>query len=135
MLRTSPGITRFLPAVLLSSLAALAIAQRSPEVAQRDGGEVVGVQSESRGTDSGNEIQEITDQHGSIQPVRGIQGIDAVMLQNLEAVIRVQTRPEEQEGKGTPQAAAALSFAPSDQPIQELPDARDQHQEFELEGS
>jgi len=134
MVRTSPGLTAILFAGLVTSLAALAIAQRSPDAAP-NGGDVIGIQSQSRGSDNGNEIQEITDAHGSIQPVRGIQGIDAVMLQNLEAVIRVQTRPVEQQAMGTPQVAAGLGFAPSEQPIQDLPDARDQHQEFEMEGS
>src|SRR6056297_2049687 len=91
---------------LLGSAGVLVLAQRVPDASPDPGGDVVGVQSQSRGSVQGDNIQDVTDAHGSIQPVRGIQGIDAVMLQNLEAVMRVQTRPEEDEAKGNPAAAA-----------------------------
>ncbi len=49
-----------------------------------------------------------TSQDVSIESIRGIEGIDTVPLQNLEAVLRMQTRPEEQQAQGGAGTAAAL---------------------------
>jgi len=73
----------------------------------------------------------------SIQSIRGIEGIDAVQLQNLETVLRMQTRPTEEKPRGTVRAAAALTAKEDTQeePTEQLPDARMEYLEFEMEGS
>jgi len=83
-----------------------------------------------------NTIQGVTDVHGSIQSIRGIQGIDTVMLQNLEAVLRVQSRTEPPP-RSNSSSAAALSASDEtvEDNLQKVPDGREEHLEFELEGS
>ncbi len=77
----------------------------------------------------------VSDDHGSIRSIRGIEGIDSVMLQNLEVVLRMQDRPQENQGKGGASTAARLMAREMAEPLEELPDAREEHLEFELEGS
>ena len=67
--------------------------------------------SESMTIDSAND--------GAMQSVRGIKGIDTVMLQNLEAVLRMQAPPpppEDGGGGGGVRAAAALLTMENDEP-------------------
>lgn len=82
-----------------------------------------------------NTIQGVAESAGSIQAVRGIEGIDAVMLENLEMVLRMQQRPEEQQGKGGARSAASLLSSEPSEEFEATPDDRDIHLEFELEGS
>lgn len=73
----------------------------------------------------------------AMRSIRGIKGIDTVMLQNLEAVLRMQAPPPPPEGGGAVQAAAALLTTESDaQPGPETEtDDRKELTELELEGS
>ncbi|HYW80271.1 MAG TPA: hypothetical protein VE890_11870 [Thermoguttaceae bacterium] len=84
-----------------------------------------------------NTVEGVQSVEGSVEPIRGIEGIDAVMMQNLEAVLRMQQRPEEREGQGGVSTAAGLmmmdEFLPTDD--DPLPDGREELMEFELEGS
>jgi len=68
----------------------------------------------------------------SIQSIRGIEGIDAVALENLEAVIRIQSRAPTAAAR----TAAALSTMHSTELGEDdgLPDAREQLN-ADLEGS
>lgn len=50
-----------------------------------------------------------TSQEVSIEFIRGIEGIDAIPLQNLEAVLRIQSRPEPPPPQANARAAAALT--------------------------
>jgi hypothetical protein len=77
------------------------------------------------------------DAQGSIQSIRGIEGIDSITLQNLETVLRMQSRATEQRPRGTVRAAAALMAKENTQEEQpeEMPDARVEYLEFEMEGS
>jgi hypothetical protein len=75
-------------------------------------------------------------QEVSIESIRGIEGIDTVTLQNLEAVLRMQQRPEEprpQGGASTAAAVLSLQTTEQDDP-QEQPDTRED-MALELEGS
>jgi hypothetical protein len=70
-------------------------------------------------------------------PVRGIRGIDAVRLQNLEAVLRLQAPPLPPVGDGGGGAAATLLTMESDEPLeleQEV-DGREELADLEMEGS
>lgn len=113
-----------------------------------DDSSISGVQSEARGPAEApvdrenveavappeNAIENVTDEHGSVLAVRGIEGIEAVALQNLETVLRVQDRTE-QKLQGAVRAAASLlstEGAPSD--AEEIPDGREEMTEL-LEGS
>ena len=75
----------------------------------------------------------------SVQSIRGIKGIDTVMLQNLEAVLRMQAPPPppQEGGGGGVLAAAALLTMENDEPPdpEEETDDRQELIEFELEGS
>jgi hypothetical protein len=86
---------------------------------------------------SDNSIEGVNEVHGSIETIRGIEGIDTVMLQNLEAVLRMQQRPQEQQSQGGARAAAALlTMEPSEaEPIEEDVDGRQVHVAYETEGS
>ena len=53
-----------------------------------------------------NTIESVNEVHGSVETIRGIEGIDSVMLQNLEAVLRMQQRPQESQSQGGARAAA-----------------------------
>jgi hypothetical protein len=75
---------------------------------------------------------------GSMQSIRGIQGIDTVLLQNLESVLRMQAPPpppEEGGGGGAARAAAALLTMENEEPLEpeNQTDLRDEL--TELEGS
>lgn len=80
-------------------------------------------------------IRGVSDEHGSIRSIRGIEGIDTLTLQNLEVVLRMQDRPQENQGKGSASTAARLMAQEVAPELEEVPDARDVHMEFELEGS
>lgn len=74
---------------------------------------------------------------GSMQSIRGIQGIDTVLLQNLESVLRMQAPPPppEEGGGGAARAAAALLTMENEEPLEpeNQTDLRDEL--TELEGS
>ncbi len=76
-----------------------------------------------------------TSQDVSIESIRGIEGIDTVPLQNLEAVLRMQSRPEEQRSQGGAGAAAALRMMEATEKNDaQQPDTR-QEMATQLEGS
>ena len=100
--------------------------------------EIEGVQgSDGTTVPPENTIESVNEGHGSIETIRGIEGIDTVMLQNLEAVLRMQQRPQEQQSQGGARAAAALlTMEPSEEePVEEVIDGRQVHVEYDLEGS
>ena len=72
----------------------------------------------------------------SIESIRWIEGIDTITLQNLEAVLRMQQRPEEPHPQGgASTAAAVMSLQTTEQNEQEKqPDTREEMTQ-ELEGS
>jgi hypothetical protein len=74
---------------------------------------------------------------GTIRQIRGIEGIDAVMLRNLEAVLRMQEPPPPPlGGGGGGRAAAALLTMENEQvEVEEVVDGREELLEFELDGS
>jgi hypothetical protein len=84
-------------------------------------------------------VEILTTSDGAMQSIRGIQGIDTVMLQNLEAVLRMQAPPPppEEGGGGGMRAAAALLTMENDEPPQpqDEVDGRQELTELELEGS
>ncbi len=57
---------------------------------------------------AGGGADHATSQDVSIESIRGIEGIDTIPLQNLEAVLRMQSRPEEQNSQGGAGTAASL---------------------------
>ena len=73
---------------------------------------------------------------GAMQSVRGIKGIDTVTLQNLEAVLRMQTPPLPPTDGGGGRAAALMTME-TDQPPdpEEEPDGREELIESDLKGS
>jgi len=85
--------------------------------------------------------QVFTPHDGSLQSIRGIKGIDTVMLQNLEAVLRMQAPPPPPQasggGGGGARTAAQLLTMDSDQPPdpQVESDGREELTELVLEGS
>lgn len=96
----------------------------------------------ARGTDAAlpppeNVIQSVSSEHGSIESVPGIEGLEVPSLQNLEAVLRMQDRTKEQQSQGAVRSAASLLSTGDNEPteMEEIPDAREEHAEFELEGS
>ncbi len=71
----------------------------------------------------------------SIESIRGIEGIDTIPLQNLEAVLRMQSRPEEQNSQGGARTAAGLmTMEATDKDDTKQPDTR-QEMATQLEGS
>lgn len=90
-------------------------------------------------TDTETTIEIYTANEDVMQSIRGIQGIDTVMLQNLEAVLRMQAPPPppEEGGGGGGRAAAALLTMENEEPPepQEEVDGRQELTELELEGS
>jgi len=80
-----------------------------------------------------------TPNEDSMQSIRGIRGIDTVMLQNLEAVLRMQAPPPPppEGGGGSVRAAAELLTMENDEAPdpEEETDDRQELIEFELEGS
>ena len=93
----------------------------------------------SEGTEGLTDPREtFTSSAGELQSIRGIRGIDTVMLQNLEAVLRMQAPPlPPQDGGGGSRAAAALLTMDNEEPPdpETEPDGRDELTEIELEGS
>jgi hypothetical protein len=81
-----------------------------------------------------NAIDSVTDEHGSVLAVRGIEGIEAVALQNLETVLRVQDRTEQQFRGAVRAAASLLSTEGEPGDLEEIPDGREEMTEL-LEGS
>lgn len=97
--------------------------------ASSQGGSVTGVASGSPGSGQPgdqNTIRAVTDPHGSVQSIRGIQGIDQVSLQNLEAVLRMQTATTDQARGNARTAASLTKTATTDQDDQEISDAREE---------
>jgi hypothetical protein len=90
-------------------------------------------------TERENTIEIFSANDGTMQSIRGIKGIDTVMLQNLEAVLRMQAPPPppEEGGGGGTRAAAALLTMETDEPPdpEEEVDGREELTELELEGS
>lgn len=87
---------------------------------------------------SENTVEILTTSDETMQAIRGIKGIDSVMLQNLETVLRMQAPPPPpEEGGGGSRAAAALLTMETDEPPdpEEEVDGREELTEFELEGS
>jgi hypothetical protein len=72
----------------------------------------------------------------SIESIRGIEGIDTITLQNLEAVLRMQQRPEEPRPQGGASTVAALMSLPTTEQDdrERQPDTRED-MALELEGS
>lgn len=88
-----------------------------------------------RGTEEST-VEIVAANDNAVQLIRGIKGIDTVMLQNLETVLRMQSPPPPPQG-GAVRAAAALLTLPNDAtpgPETETDD-RKELTEFELEGS
>jgi hypothetical protein len=84
--------------------------------------------------------QVFTANDGSLQSIRGIKGIDTVMLQNLEAVLRMQAPPPPPQaggGGGGVRAAAELLTMENDEPPdpEVESDGREELTELGLEGS
>ena len=84
--------------------------------------------------------QAFTANEGSLQSIRGIKGIDTVMLQNLEAVLRMQAPPPPPQaggGGGGVRAAAELLTMENDEPPdpEVESDGREELTELGLEGS
>jgi hypothetical protein len=123
--------------------AALIVGQAAPDGSAEPAGSVTGVTAETTGSNAAEDerkgivaVATPETRAVTIQSIPGIEGIDTVVLENLEAVLRMQDRTTEQRAQGQVRAAAALmSMEPSDEPPQETVDAREEHQEFELEGS
>ena len=91
--------------------------------------------SQSAAEPEQNTIESVSDEHGSIRAIRGIEGIEMVMLQNLEAVLRMQDRSSEERAEGAVRAAAALLWTEGEPgELEEIPDNREE-MTFELEGS
>ena len=100
------------------------------------GGSVLVLQA----TAPGDGRQEVRSIDGSMQSIRGIKGIDTVMLQNLEAVLRMQAPPpppQEGGGGGGVRAAAELLTMENDEPPdpEVESDGREELTELGLEGS
>ncbi len=98
-----------------------------------------GVDTQPENVQPENTIEIITTNEGTLQSIRGIKGIDTVMLQNLETVLRMQAPPPppEEGGGGGGRAAAALLTMENDEPPdpEDEVDGREELTEFELEGS
>jgi hypothetical protein len=125
--------TKFLAKSLLASLGITAAAGLLAAAAGFGQGDE---QKEAVAAPSQNTIEAISDVHGSIQSIPGIEGIDAVALKNLEVVLRVERRPPEPPPPHSTRAAAALSTLPptQEEPPEEVPDQREELQ-LEMEGS
>lgn len=120
-------------AAVLLAAAALAAATAA---GSRSQGTVQGVTSDASGAAGGNTATPVQDAEGSIQAIRGIKGIDQVQLQNLEAVLRMQSPPPPPPPNSrAKKAVAVLTTDSQQQEEEELPDAREEHMELELEGS
>ena len=110
--------------------------QTTPQTANPETVDIEGVEG-TDGTTVETEatIEILTTDDSTMQSIRGIQGIDTVMLQNLEAVLRMRAPPEPPQGGGGGRAAAALLTMEAEElpePVEE-PDMRDEL--TELEGS
>ena len=137
-----------------AALGTLVLQADAPDVGRRDVQSITGVNSgvdgarakppENDGVDRvaappEPTIEAVTTDDGSMQSIRGIKGIDTVMLQNLEAVLRMQAPPPppEEGGGGGLRAAAALMTMENEEPQEpeEEIDGREELTEIELEGS
>lgn len=68
-----------------------------------------------------------TSQDVSIESIRGIEGIDTITLENLEAVLRMQSRPEENRAHGGGGSAAALvNMETAEKDDEKQPDTREE---------
>lgn len=135
-----------LAATALAAAASLALWTQITDSA--DEPSITGVASEARGPSDAppereaveavppqeNVVQSVTDEHGSVLAVRGIEGIDAVRLENLETVLRVQDRDEQQFQGAVRAAASLLSTEGEPGELEEVPDGREEMTEL-LEGS
>jgi hypothetical protein len=118
-------------AVAWLSMGALAAAGL---MAAADGsrGAAEGVASHAEGSGLENSATPVSDDHGSVQAIRGIKGIDQVQLQNLEAVLRMQSPPPPPQPHSTRKAAALMTMGePSLEEPLEIPDAREEYTEME----
>jgi hypothetical protein len=87
-------------------------------------------------TESKSTIEILAPQDNAMQSIRGIKGIDTVMLQNLEAVLRMQSPPPPPQGGAVRAAAALLTMEHDEKPGPETEtDDRKELTELELEGS
>ena len=130
-------ITRQYPvgfaAVALVASAALLAAATSGD---KTPATVQGVTSDASGSAGENTATPVHDAEGSVAAIRGIKGIDQVQLQNLEAVLRMQSPPPPPPPNShAKKAAALLTMDTQQEEQQEVPDAREEHMELELEGS
>jgi hypothetical protein len=110
----------------------------SRDTAQNQAVDIHGVQgTEGTEVELENAVAIITTAEGSIRSIRGIEGIDTVMLQNLEAVLRMQEPPPPPVGGGGGgrAAAALLTMENNDVESEEVVDGREELLEFELDGS
>lgn len=83
-------------------------------------------------------VKGVTDDEGSFQAIRGIEGIDNVPLQNLEAVLRMQEPPQKTppQGGGARAAAQLLTMDTEETTeLQPIEDGREEMTEIELDGS
>jgi hypothetical protein len=119
-----------------AGLGLLAVARHQADRQTAPAGSATPVASDAHGSGKA-ENRETADVQPTIQSIRGIEGIDAVQLQNLETVLRMQSRTTEQKPRGTPRAAAALmTMEPAQQEdTQEQPDGRMEQLEIDLTGS
>jgi hypothetical protein len=99
------------------------------EGTSRQEGSVAGIASGSPGSGhpgEENTVQPVTDPQGSIQSIRGIQGIDQVALENLEAVLRMQSRTTDQARGNARTAASLMKTEKADDQDEQIPDAREE---------
>jgi len=84
-----------------------------------------------------NTIEGVNSVEGSVQPIRGIEGIDTIAIQNLETVLQMQAPEMKQDGQGGVATAAALMTMEDGEldASGEEPDGREELEELELEGS
>jgi hypothetical protein len=109
-----------------------------PDATQSQAVDLRGVQgTEGTEVEQENVVAVIATPEGTIRQIRGIEGIDTVMLQNLEAVLRMQEPPPPPTGGGGGgrAAAALLTMENEEVEVEEVVDGRDELLEFELDGS
>jgi hypothetical protein len=116
------------------------VTDSDPNSAESQTVDIEGVEgTEGVDAETENTIEIFTTNDGTMQSIRGIKGIDTVMLQNLETVLRMQAPPPEPEegGGGGGRAAAALLTMEAEEPPEpeEEEDGRDELTELDLEGS
>lgn len=104
--------------------------------------EIKGVRgTEGTTVEQKNTVESVSAVHGSIESIRGIKGIDTVMLQNLEAALRMQERPQESQSRGGAGTAAKLLTMGTEEENdveeeeEQEEDSRAEHVPSELKGS